>query len=71
MTKQLNLILLETQFQESGDLFLLIREGFILELGLAGSLQFQKEKKIKRMIQLRPKCQMERKKCAYNYILKY
>lgn len=45
MTKQLNLILLETQFQESGDLFLLIREGFILELGSAGSLQFQKEKK--------------------------
>lgn len=48
MTKQLNLILLETQFQESGDLFLLIREGFILELGLAGSLQFQKEKKKKK-----------------------
>ena len=71
MTKQLNLILLETQFQESGDLFLLIREGFILELGLAGSLQFQKEKKLKRIIQLRSKCQMERKKCAYNHILKY
>ena len=71
MTKQLNLILIETQFQESGDLFLLIREGFILELGLAGSLQFQKEKKKKRMIQLRSKCQMERKKCAHNHILKY
>ena len=45
MTKQLNLILLETQFQESGDLFVLLKEGFILEFGSAGSLQFQKEKK--------------------------